>query len=64
MENRRKIVVEFPRSAFRKKNKVEEGEALGSEVKKEHESTKTWAQKMMRGKVAPSTMPTLVWVGR
>jgi hypothetical protein len=35
-----------------------------SKVKKEYESIEKMAQKMMRGKVAPSTMPTLVHVGR
>ncbi len=60
MENRRKTIAKSPRNAFKRKNKAEEGEALGSKVKKENESTKTWAQKMMMGRVAPSIVPTLV----
>jgi hypothetical protein len=31
-------------------------------VKREHESANVKAQKMMRGKMEPSTMPTMVWV--
>ncbi len=29
LENRKKIVVDFPRNAFKRKNRVEEGGALG-----------------------------------
>jgi hypothetical protein len=35
LENRKKIAVDFPISAFKRKNKVEEGRALGSGVKRE-----------------------------
>jgi hypothetical protein len=35
LENIRKATIKFPRSAFKKMNKVEEGGALGLEVKKE-----------------------------
>jgi hypothetical protein len=60
LENRRKITIESPRNAFKRKNKAKEGEVLGLRVKKEQESTKTQAQKMLRGRMALSTMPTLV----
>ncbi len=39
LENRKKTTTDFRRSVFKKKNKVEEGGALGSRMKKEHEST-------------------------
>jgi hypothetical protein len=35
LENKKKTITDFPRSAFKRKNKVEEGGALGSRVKKE-----------------------------
>jgi hypothetical protein len=34
LENIKKATIESPRSAFKRKNKPEEGGALGSEVKK------------------------------
>jgi hypothetical protein len=37
LENIKKVATNFPRSAFKRKNKVEEGEALGLGVKREHE---------------------------
>ncbi len=40
LENKRKDIVESLRSALKKKNKVEEGGALRSIIKKEHEGTK------------------------
>ncbi len=49
MENKKKTLVDFPRSALKKQNKVEEGGATGSGVKREHESTNLRAQKMMKG---------------
>jgi hypothetical protein len=60
LENRRKVVVESLRSAFKRRNKAEEGGALGSKVKKEQDNIKTWAQKMMRGRVPPFAVPTFV----
>ncbi len=62
MENKKKTLVDFPRSALKKQNKVEEGGATGSGVKREHESTNLRAQKMMKGIVEPSTMPIVVHV--
>jgi septal ring factor EnvC (AmiA/AmiB activator) len=60
LENRKKVVAEFPKSALKRKNKVEEGGVLGSRVKREHESIEIRAQKVMRGRMAPFEMPTLV----
>jgi hypothetical protein len=59
LENKRKVIVDFPRSAFKSMNIVEEGGASSSRVKREHESKNLRAQKMMRGKVEPSTMLTM-----
>jgi hypothetical protein len=39
LENREKVATDFPRSALKRKNKVEEGRASGLGVKREHEST-------------------------
>jgi hypothetical protein len=39
-KNRKKIAAKSPRSVLKKKNRIEEGGALGSRVKKEQESTK------------------------
>jgi len=39
LENRKKVVADFPRSVIKRKNKVKEGGALGLGVKKEHKST-------------------------
>jgi hypothetical protein len=39
LDNRRKVATKSPRNALKRKNKVEEGGALGSRVKKEHETT-------------------------
>jgi hypothetical protein len=38
LENKKKVVIDSPRSVFKRKNKVEERGALGLRVKKEHES--------------------------
>jgi chemotaxis regulatin CheY-phosphate phosphatase CheZ len=62
LENKKKATTNSPRSVHKRKNKVEEGKALGSRMKKEHENTKPKAQKMMRGKVEPSIMPLVVHV--
>jgi hypothetical protein len=37
--DREKVVIDSPRSAFKKKNRVEEGGASGSGVKREQENT-------------------------
>jgi hypothetical protein len=50
LENRKKVIIDSPRSALKRKNKIEEKRALGSRVKKEQESTYLRAQKMMRAK--------------
>jgi hypothetical protein len=39
LKNIRKATTDFPRSALKRKNIVEEGGTLGSGVKREHEST-------------------------
>jgi hypothetical protein len=39
LHNRRKVVTKYLRNFLKKKNKVEEGGALGLGVKKEHETT-------------------------
>ncbi len=56
LENKKKVIANFLRSAFKRKNRVEEGGALGSGVKREQESTNLRAQKMMKGKVEPFTV--------
>jgi hypothetical protein len=60
LENKNKIVINSPKDALKRKNKVEEGGDLGSRVKREHECRDVRAQKMMRSKVEPSIMPTMV----
>jgi len=60
LENKKKVVADFPRSALKRKNKVEERRALSSKVKKEQESTNLRAPKMMRVKVEPSAVPIVV----
>ncbi len=62
MENKKKTTTNSPRSAFKRKNNVEEGGASYLGEKKEHESTYTKAQKMMKGIMEPYVMPTLVRV--
>jgi hypothetical protein len=39
LENKKKVVVDSPRSALKRKNKIEEGRTSSSGVKREHEST-------------------------
>jgi hypothetical protein len=60
IENRRKVIVESLRSDLKKRTRFKEGGASKSRVKKEQENTKARAQKMMKGRVAPFVMPTLV----
>jgi hypothetical protein len=60
LNNRKKTTTDSPRSAFKKKNRIEEGGALSLGVKKEEESTNLRAQKMMRGIVEPFVIPIVV----
>jgi hypothetical protein len=60
LENKKKAIANSLINALKKKNKVEEGGASGSKVKREHESTNLSAQKIMRGIVEPFTVPTVV----
>ncbi len=62
LDNRKKVTTNFLRSAFKRKNKVEEGGASSFRVKREQESTNLKAQKMMKGKMEPSIVSTLVRV--
>jgi hypothetical protein len=39
LENKKKVAIDFPRCAFKRKNRVEEGKALGLRVEREHERT-------------------------
>jgi hypothetical protein len=39
LDNRKKVATNFPRSALKRTNKVEEGGASSLGVKREHEST-------------------------
>ncbi len=51
LENKKKVASNFLGSAFKRKNRVEEGGASGSRVRREHESTNLRAHKMMRGRM-------------
>jgi hypothetical protein len=64
LENRKKIIIDSPRSVLKKKNKAEEGGTSSLGMKREQENIHVRAQKMMRGIVEPSTMPTIVQVVR
>jgi hypothetical protein len=57
LENRKKVATDSPKSALKRKNKVEERGASGSRMKEEQDLK---AQKMMKGKVEPSVVPTTV----
>jgi hypothetical protein len=61
LENIKKAATDFP-SVLKKNNKVEEGEALGLGLKREQKNTNLKAQKMMRGRVEPSIVLTMVHV--
>jgi hypothetical protein len=50
------------RSALKRNNRVEEGGASSSRMKKEHESIDLRAHKMMRGRVEPFAVPIVVQV--
>jgi hypothetical protein len=60
LKNRKKVAINSPRITLKRKNKVEEGRASSSIMKKEQKSIHLRAQKMMRSKVEPSTMPIMV----
>ncbi len=62
LENKMKATPYSPKSALKKKNKVEEGGASSSRVKSKQESTYVKAQKMMRGKVKPYIVLKMVRV--
>jgi hypothetical protein len=62
LDNRKKATVDSPRSAFKRKNRVEERGTSSSRVKKEHESTNLKAQKMMKVRVEPFIIPIVVQV--
>ncbi len=62
LENRKKNVVEFLRSVIKRKNRVEDGKDLSLGMKSKQESTNMRAQKMMKGRMEPSIMPTVVKV--
>jgi len=62
LENKKKTAIDFPRSAFKRKNKVEEGGTSDSRMKREQENTNLRAHKMMRGRVEPSVVPLVVKV--
>jgi type II secretory pathway component PulL len=59
-----KFMAKSLRSAFKKKNIVEEGGGSSLKVKREHESTNVRAQKMMRGKLEPFEVPIVVHVAK
>jgi hypothetical protein len=60
LENKKKAIANSPRNALKRKNKVEEGGASSSRMKREHESTNLSAQKIMKGIVEPFTVLTVV----
>ncbi len=62
LENKKKVVAYSPRSALKRKNRIEGGGASGSRVKREHGSINLRAQKMMRGRVEPFIVPIVVRV--
>ncbi len=71
MENKKKAIANLPISVLKRNNKVEEGKTSSSGVKKDHESMEATTQNMMKSRVEPSTvltmvwgMPTMVWVVR
>jgi hypothetical protein len=60
LENKKKPTSNSLRSALKKKNGVEEGGTSTLGVKRKHENTNLKAQKMMKGIVEPSVVPTMV----
>ncbi len=59
-KTKEKVAADSLISALKKKNKVEEGGASSSKVKREQENIDVRAQKMMRGRVEPFVVPILV----
>ncbi len=59
LENKKKVAIDFRRSALKRKNRVEEGRALSLRLKREQESIDLKASKMMKGRLEPSIMPTM-----
>ncbi len=62
LKNKKKATIDSPRNVFKRKNKVEEGGASGLRVKREQDSINLRAQKMMRGRVEPFVVPTMVTI--
>ncbi len=61
LENRKKVAINSPKIALKRKNKVEEGGASSLGMKREiQESTNVRAQKMMRSRMEPFVMPIVV----
>ncbi len=61
-ENRKKAATYSLRNALKLKNKVEEGGTSCSRMKREQENTNLRAKKMMRGRIEPYAVPTMVRV--
>ncbi len=59
LQNKKKAITDFL-SALKRKNRVEEGIFLGLGVKREHESIDLRAHKMMKGRMEPSIVLTMV----
>jgi hypothetical protein len=62
LENIEKATTNSPINAVKKKNRVEKGRTLSSRMKREHENIDARAQKMMKGRMKPFAMPTMVHV--
>jgi hypothetical protein len=59
-KTKKKVTTDAQRSVLKRKNKVAKGGASSLGMKGEHESTNLKAHKMMKGKVEPFVMPTMV----
>jgi hypothetical protein len=62
LEIRKKAIADSPRNALKRKNKVDQRGTSGLRMKKELKTTSVKAQKMIRGKVEPFAMLTVVQV--
>ncbi len=60
LENKKKVITDFPKNVIKRKNIVEEGGTLGSRVKKEDESIYLRAKKMMKDQMEPFAVPIVV----
>jgi hypothetical protein len=60
LKNKNKVAIDFPRNAFKKKNRAEEGGASSLEMKREQDIKDLKARKVMKGRVEPSIMPIMV----